>query len=69
MRQFARACGLLAKTDELDAFNLAEFGKRVQPRRFEAKSETGCHLSELLVRRRQAEEMLKGEKNRLRTVF
>ena len=27
VRQYARACGLLAKTDKLDAFNLAEFGK------------------------------------------
>jgi transposase len=68
VRQYARARGLLAKTDKLDAFNLAEFGKQVQPRRYEAKSEAGRCLSELLVRRRQLEEMLKGEKNRLRTV-
>jgi transposase len=66
VRQYARARGLLAKTDKLDAFNLAEFGKQVQPRRYEAKSEAGRCLSELLVRRRQLEEMLKGEKNRLR---
>jgi transposase len=39
VRQYARACGLLAKTDKLDAFNLAEFGKQVKPRQFEAKSE------------------------------
>src|ERR1044072_9485916 len=32
VRQFARASGLLAKTDKLDAFVLAEFGKRMQPR-------------------------------------
>jgi transposase len=68
VRQYARACGLLAKTDKLDAFNLAEFGQRVQPRRFEAKSEAGRYLSALLVRRRQLEEMLKGEKNRMRMV-
>ena len=41
VRQYARACGLLAKTDKLDAFNLAEFGKQVRPRQFEAKSEAG----------------------------
>ena len=35
VRQFARACGLLAKTDKLDALVLAEFGRRVQPRRYE----------------------------------
>jgi transposase len=67
-RQYARASGLLAKTDKLDAFNLAEFGKQMKPRRFEAKSEAGRDVSALLVRRRQLEEMLKAEKSRLRTV-
>jgi transposase len=68
VRQYARASGLLAKTDKLDAFNLAEFGKQMKPRRFEAKSESGRYVSALMVRRRQVEEMLKAEKSRLRTV-
>jgi transposase len=68
VRQFARACGLLAKTDKLDAFVLAEFGQRVQPRRYEGKSEAEKQLSALLVRRKQVEEMLKAEQNRLRTI-
>lgn len=68
VRQYARASGLLAKTDKLDAFNLAEFGKQMKPRRFEAKSEAGRYASALLVRRRQVEEILKAEKSRLRTV-
>ncbi len=68
VRQYARASGLLAKTDKLDAFNLADFGKQMKPRRFEAKSETERYVSALLVRRRQLEEMLKAEKSRLRTV-
>jgi transposase len=68
VRQFARACGLLAKTDKLDAQVLAEFGQRVQPKRYEGKSEAEKHLSALLVRRKQVEEMLKAEQNRLRTV-
>lgn len=68
VRQYARASGLLAKTDKLDAFNLAEFGKQMKPRRFEAKSDAGRYVSALLVRRRQLEEMLKAEKSRLRTV-
>jgi transposase len=68
VRQFARACGLLAKTDKLDAQVLAVFGQRVQPRRYEIKSEAGKQLSALLVRRRQLEEMLKAEQNRLRTI-
>jgi transposase len=38
VRQFARACGLLAKIDKLDAQVLAEFGQRVGPRQYEAKS-------------------------------
>jgi transposase len=68
VRQFARACGLLAKTDKLDAQVLAEFGQRVQPRRYVVKSEAEKQLSALLVRRKQVEEMLKAEQNRLRTV-
>jgi transposase len=68
VRQFARACGLLAKTDKLDAQVLAVFGQRVQPRRYEGKSEAEKQLSALLVRRKQVEEMLKAEQNRLRTV-
>lgn len=67
-RQYARASGHFAKTDKLDAFNLAEFGKQMKPRKFEAKSEGGRYISALLVRRRQLEEMLKAEKSRLRTV-
>jgi transposase len=69
VRQFACACGLLAKTDKLDALVLAEFGQRVQPRRYESKSEAGKQLSALLVRRRQLDEMLKAEQNRLRTLL
>src|SRR5215204_1450586 len=68
VRQFARACGLLAKTDKLDAELLAVFGQRMQPKRYEGKSEAEKQLSALLVRRKQLEEMLKAEKNRLRTV-
>jgi transposase len=68
VRQFARACGLLAKTDKLDAQVLAVFGQRVQPKLYEGKSEAEKQLSALLVRRKQLEEMLKAEQNRLRTI-
>jgi transposase len=68
VRQFARACGLLAKTDKLDAQVLAVFGQRVQPKRYEGKSEAEKQLSALLVRRKQVEEMLKAEQNRLRSI-
>ena len=68
VRQFARACGLLAKTDTLDAQVLAVFGERVRPKRYEGKNEAEKQLSALLVRRKQLEEMLKAEQNRLRTI-
>ena len=68
VRQYARACGLLAKTDKLDAQVLAIFGQKVQPRRYESKTEAGKQLGALLVRRRQLDEMLKAEQNRLRTI-
>ena len=68
VRQFARACGLLAKTDKLDAQVLAVFGQRVQPRRYAGRSEAEKGLSALLTRRKQLEEMLKAEQNRLRTI-
>lgn len=68
VRQFARACGLLAKTDKLDAQVLAVFGQKVQPRHYTGKSEAEKQLSALLVRRRQLDEMLKAEQNRLRTI-
>jgi transposase len=68
VRQFARACGLLAKTDKLDAQVLAVFGQRVQPNPYTGKSEAEKDLAALLVRRKQVEEMLKAEQNHLRTV-
>ena len=68
VRQFARASGLLAKTDKLDAQLLAVFGQRMQPKRYEGKSEAEKQLSALLVRRKQLEEILKAEQNRLRTI-
>ena len=69
VRQYARARGILAKTDEIDAHNLADFGKNIHPRLFIAKTEDGRHLSGLMTRRRQVEEMLKSEKNRRRTAY
>jgi transposase len=67
VRQYAKAKGLLAKTDQLDAQNLAEYGKSIQPRLFVAKSEEHKRLSALVARRKQLEEMLQAERNRLRT--
>lgn len=69
VRQYAKARGLLAKTDMLDAQNLAEYGRNIQPRLFVAKSEAGRRLSAMIGRRRQLGDMQKAEKNRLRTAF
>lgn len=66
VRQYAKARGLLAKTDKLDAQNLAEYGKNIQPRLFVGKNEAGRRLSGLIDRRKQLVEMEKAEKNRLR---
>ena len=67
VRQYARAKGLLAKTDQIDARVLADFGKKLQPRLFVGKSEELRRLSALLSRRKQLNEMLQAERNRLRT--
>jgi transposase len=66
VRQYARAKGLLAKTDQIDAQVLADFGKKLQPRLFVGKSEERRRLSALVGRRKQLNEMLQAEKNRLR---
>ena len=67
VRQYAKAKGLLAKTDQLDAQILAEYGKTMQPRLFVGKSEERRRLSALVARRKQLTDMLQAEKNRLRT--
>lgn len=67
VRQYAKAKGLLAKTDRIDAQNLADFGKNLQPRLFMGKSEERRRLSALVGRRKQLGDMLQAERNRLRT--
>jgi transposase len=67
VKQYARAKGRLAKTDQLDAQILAEYGKAIQPRLFVGKSEERKRLSALVARRNQLNDMLQAEKNRLRT--
>jgi transposase len=67
VRQYAKAKGLLAKTDRIDAQLLADYGKHIQPRLFVGKSEQCKRLSALVGRRKQLNDMLQAEKNRLRT--
>jgi transposase len=65
IRDFARATGQLAKTDQLDCQVLAHFAAALEPPVRPLKSEEMQHLEALLVRRRQIVEMLVSEKNRL----
>jgi transposase len=63
-RAFARATGLLAKTDRLDALLLARFGSEVDlPVRARRDQPTGV-LVELVRRRRQLQALLGAEHNR-----
>lgn len=65
VRQFAKARGLLAKTDRLDARVLAHFAATFQPSPGPVPSEEQQHLAELVARRRQLVEMHTAEQNRL----
>jgi transposase len=66
-RDFAKATGRLAKTDQLDADNLAHFGEAVQPKPRQLPDEPTQELAALVTRRRQIGAMLTAERNRLRT--
>lgn len=68
VRDFARAMGRLAKTDELDAKVLAHFASAVRPAVRKLRSEEEEQLTALLTRRKQVLDMLTMEKNRLVTV-
>ena len=67
VRHFAKASGLLAKTDRLDAQVLVRFAQamRLEPRAI--CDEQTRALQALIARRRQLIEMLTMERNRLRT--
>ena len=65
VRDFAKATGQLAKTDAIDAQNLALFAERVRPELRAPPDEAVEALDALLTRRRQLVEMLVAERNRL----
>lgn len=64
VRNFAKALGILAKTDALDAQVLAHFADTVRPAVQPLADEATQVLAALLARRRQLVEMLTAEKNR-----
>lgn len=67
VRDFAKASGQLAKTDRLDARVLAQFGQVFKPALRPLPDATTRLLSALLTRRRQIQDMLTAERNRLLT--
>jgi transposase len=67
VRDYARAIGLLAKTDTIDARLLARFGRGAEPEPTHLPTAQETLLSALMARRRQLVEMITAEKNRLNT--
>jgi transposase len=65
IREFARASGVLAKTDKLDAQVIARFAAQFQPRRQEALDSHAEALKALVARRHQLVQMHTAETNRL----
>jgi transposase len=66
VRDFARAAGQLAKTDQLDARLIALFAERMRPEARPVPDEKAKALAELVARRRQLVEMITAEGNRKR---
>ena len=65
VRDYAKAIGVLAKTDSVDAMVLADFGEKLSPIIRPLKDKQAQILEAQLLRRRQLIEMLTAEKNRL----
>jgi len=65
-RDFAKACGRLAKTDRIDAETLALFGQSLRPRPQALPDEQTVALDAIVTRRCQLIDMRTMESNRLR---
>jgi len=65
VRDFARALGVLAKTDRIDAHVIARFAAMVKPKPKPLANPVEQDLKTLMARRRQLVSMLTAEKNRL----
>ena len=66
VRNFAKATGILAKTDAIDARVVARFAEAVKPDVRPLKDHQTSELSALVTRRRQIIEMIVAENNRLK---
>lgn len=69
VRDFAKALGILAKTDKLDANVIARFGATVKPLAQPLPDSETLELEALLTRRRQLVAMIASEKNRQQALF
>ena len=65
LRDFAKATGELAKTDQVDASMLSLFAERLRPEVRPLPDEASRELDAVLTRRRQVLDMLVAEKQRL----
>jgi transposase len=63
-RDFAKALGLVAKTDRIDARVLALFAQQVQPAPLEKTPEKQAEIQQLVARRRQLIDLRTQESNR-----
>jgi transposase len=68
VRDFAKAKGILAKSDRIDAQVLADFGEAIRPEARSPKAPEVQELEALTTRRRQLVNMITEEKNRLDSV-
>jgi len=66
-RDFAKATGRLAKTDQVDAAMLAAFAKAIRPQARPLRDEDTCALNDMVSRRRQLIDMRVQETLRLGT--
>jgi len=64
VRDFAKALGILAKTDKIDALVIAKFAKHVRPRAVGKMPKKQEELDQLVTRRRQLLGTRTAEKNR-----
>ena len=64
VRDFAKALGILAKTDKIDAKVIARFGQQVRPRAHVKAHQKQDELDQLVTRRRQLIGLRTSEKNR-----
>lgn len=67
VRALAKAIGKLAKTDEIDAYLIAEYAAKIRPAALESRNAQEMHLRALVTRREQLVDIRTAECNRRKT--